>query len=86
MKSITIKHMRQAIIHLHEQNFWFKITFKTKAFKGYDMRHKADHTHSTCADLLTLISIVPALDPVPAKCIISSLIKDLLTSISIANA
>ena len=36
------------------------------------MRQKTDHTRSICANLLTLISIVPALDPVPAKCIISS--------------
>ena len=47
------------------------------------MKNKKDHIRSTCADLLTLISIVPALDPVPAKCIISGLIKDLLTLISI---
>ena len=43
------------------------------------MRHKTHHIHSICADLLTVISIVPALDPLPTKCIISSLIKDLLT-------
>jgi hypothetical protein len=30
--------------------------------------------------------VVPALDPVPAKCIISSLIKDLLTLISMVPA
>ena len=39
------------------------------------MRQKTDHTRSTCANSLTLISMVPAFDPVPAKCIISSLIK-----------
>ena len=37
-------------------------------------------------DLLTSIRIVPALDPVPAKCTISSLIKDLLILIGIENA
>ena len=47
------------------------------------MKNKKDHIRSTCADLLTLISIVPALNHVPAKCIISGLIKDLLTLISI---
>ena len=36
-------------------------------------------------DLLTLISIVLALDPVPAKCIINCLIKVLLTLIYIVQ-
>ena len=40
---------------------------------------------SPLKDSLNFISIVPALDPVPAKCIISGLLKDLLTLITIIN-
>jgi hypothetical protein len=64
------------------------MTLKIKPFIGYDMRHKTDHAHTTCGDLLINLKkqVVPALDPVPAKCTISSLIKDLLTLIGIENA